>query len=78
MVGRSTGGQSIGVAQSELSTAQNEYNEFMSVSRAEQEGMFGQLWSELDVLTDHKQRIEQQLKELNEHLAGKLTMLHES
>ena len=77
MAERSKGGQTVGQAQSELAAAQKEYNDFLSTSKAEQEGMHRQLVSELDVLTDHKQRIEQQLKELNEYLGVKLTELDE-
>jgi len=76
--GRQVGGQSLVQEQSKLAALRKELSDFERSSSAELERMTGQLVSELDVLTDHKQRIEQQLQELNEYLGGKMQVLHSS
>ena len=62
---------------SELMELTKEYDDFVAQSKIARKSMHDHLVSELDVLTVHKEALEQQLKELNDHLAKKLTELQE-
>ena len=57
---------------SELASLRKEYDDFLAHSKLARERMHNHLVSELDVLTVHKEGIEQQLAELNEHLHKKM------
>jgi len=75
LAARSNGGSSLLHSQNELTALQKEYDGFMQLSKQELEKMHSHLVSELDILTVHKTGMEQQLAELNEHLAKMLSDL---
>jgi len=72
---RSSSGTSMLQAQGELATLRKEHDDFLATAKHERERMHNHLVSELDVLTVHKEGVEQQLAELNEYLNKKLADL---
>ena len=75
---KSVNGKEVADSSAELTALQKEYDEFKSSSAAARERMYSQLISTMDMLTLHKENMENQLLGLKKHCAGKMDALNQA
>lgn len=75
---KSVNGQEVAASAADLSTLQKEYDDFKAHAAAGRERMYSQLVSSIDMLTLHKENIENQLLGLKKHCGAKMDSLNQS
>ena len=72
---KSANGQEVTASSNELQSLQKEFDDFTSHAAAARERMYSQLVSSIDMLTLHKENIENQLAGLKKHCSAKMDQL---